>query len=92
MPPFITIWIYVGNRVVVAISVKVETVYRFGIKIFYAIGRNKSTDFRVVITRFEIVQFGFGVVIISAQNKQKKCLLARAFLRSFNGCIRVAYT
>ena len=60
MPPFITVWIHVGNRVVVAISVKVETVYRFGIKIFYAVCRNKSTDFRVVIPRFKEIQFGFG--------------------------------
>ena len=66
MPPFITVWIYVGNRVVVAISVKVETVYRFGVKILYAVGRYKSADFRVIIPCFKEIQFGFDIVIISA--------------------------
>ena len=60
-----TSWIESIYRIVVAVCVKVKSVYSFIISIIYVVLRNKSTNGWVIISRFEIVKTKFGVVIIS---------------------------
>ena len=40
----------VHHGIITAISVKVKSAESFGVKIFYAVSRDKSTSFRVVIS------------------------------------------
>ena len=62
MPTRIT----VIHRVVIAVGVKVQTVYRLGIKITRIIRRDESAPSRGVVARIEEVQPGVLVVVIAA--------------------------
>ena len=62
MPTRIT----VIHRVVIAVGVKVQTVYRLGIKITRIIRRDKSAPSRGVVARIEEVQPGVLVVVVAA--------------------------
>ena len=66
MPSIITIFIYTHHGIISAIGVEVEAVYRVGIEIGSVIYGDESANFRIVIAGFQVVQAGFGIVIVSA--------------------------
>ena len=53
------------NRIIIAVCVKVQTVYRLRIKITRIIRRNKSAPFGAVVTRIKIVELCILVVIVT---------------------------
>ena len=56
----------VHYRVVVAICIQVQTVYRIGVGVFKRILRDKPTDNGVVITSYEVVKLKSLVIVITA--------------------------
>ena len=58
--------VYEVNGIITAITVKVKSIYRFGIKESCIIRGNKSTRFRAVVSCVEIVELGVLVVVISS--------------------------
>ena len=56
--------IAVIHRIITTITVKVKSIYGFGVKIRSAIRGNKSTPLGRVVTRVEIVELGVLVVVI----------------------------
>ena len=66
MPPSITIFIYTHHGIISAIGVEVEAVYRVRIEIGSVIYGDESANFRIVIAGVQVVQAGFGIVIVSA--------------------------
>ena len=50
----------------------------FGVGIFYAVCRNESTDFRIVITTLKVIQSKFIIEIVSAiTNGVERCDIVR---------------
>ena len=54
------------HGIIPAISVEVQTVDGLGIKVFYAVDRDESAGFGIVVARFKIIQLGFRIVVIAA--------------------------
>ena len=57
--------IYVIYRIIIAVCVKVQTVYRLRINIRCIIRRDKSTPLGGIVARVEVVQPEFIVIVIS---------------------------
>lgn len=61
-----TFRIRIHNRIVIAIRKEVETANSFGIEIFDRVCVNESANFGIVVTGLEIIQTGFGIVIVAS--------------------------
>ena len=59
-------WIAVIHRIIITVSIKIKSVRIFGINILGTIRRDKSTPFGIIISRIEVVEFGFSIVVITA--------------------------
>ena len=53
-------------RIIIAVRIKIQTVYRLRIKITRIIRRNKSTPFGIIISCIEVVELSLTIVIISS--------------------------
>ena len=60
----------VGYRIVCTIRVQIQAVDGIGVKVFNTVLRDKSARFRIVITRFEVVKLGIGIVIVATISKR----------------------
>ena len=54
------------NGIITTVTVKIETVYIFGIKICSIVGGNKSSPFGRVVSCIEVVEACFGVEIVAS--------------------------
>ena len=54
------------DRIIIAVAIQIQSVYRLGGKISRVIRRDKSSPFGTVVTRVEIVQTDVVVVIIAS--------------------------
>ena len=58
-------WITIPNRIVQAIGIQIQTVDTIGLKICKIINRHESSDFRIVVSGLQVVQFCFFIVIVA---------------------------
>ena len=54
------------NRIVITIRKEVKTTDGFGIEIFDRVCVNESAYLGIVVTSFEVIQTGFGIVIVAS--------------------------
>ena len=59
-------WIRIIYGIIIAVSIKVKTIHRLGIKVIWAIGRDKPSPLRVIISCVEVIELYFSVVVITA--------------------------
>ena len=54
------------NRIVIAVRKEVETADGFGSEIFDSVCAYESAYLGIVVTSFEVIQTGFGIVIVAS--------------------------
>ena len=57
--------IYPVDRIVSAIGIEVQAIDGIGVKVTDVVNRDESSDFGVVVTALQVVQLGFGIVVIA---------------------------
>ena len=69
------------DRIIPAISIKIESVIVCRIKVFEAIRRDKSADFGIVVAAVQVVESGFRIVVVPAIAERVDIQDLRADLR-----------
>ena len=54
------------HRIIITVRIKIKSVRIFGINILGTIRRDKSTPFRVVVTRVEVVELRLLVIVVTS--------------------------
>ena len=55
-----------SDGIIPAIRIEIETVDRFGIKVFHAVGREEATGYGVIEAGVEIIESGGGIEVVAS--------------------------